>query len=147
MTERFLGQFSEYAYALLRIVVGLMFLFHGTQKLVGVPASRQSMPLDGLMTAAGVIEIIAGGMIVLGLYAGFAAFIASGEMAVGYFMVHQPNAPLPIQNGGELAVLYCFIFLYIATRGSGVLSVDSMMRRQNAPARATRSEVDVGRGV
>lgn len=143
MTERFLGQFSDYAYALLRIVAGLMFLLHGTQKLVGVPASPRAMPLDSLMTAAGVIEIVAGLMIALGLYAGFAAFIASGEMAVGYFMVHQPNAPLPIQNGGELAVIYCFLFLYIATRGSGVLSVDSMMRTQSAPSAASRSAIDV----
>ena len=143
MTERFLGQFSEYAYALLRIVVGLMFLLHGTQKLIGVPASPRTMPLDGLMTAAGAIEIVAGLMIAIGLYAGFAAFIASGEMAVGYFMVHQPSGALPIQNGGELAVIYCFVFLYIATRGSGVLSVDSMMRTQNAPAASSRSGVDV----
>ena len=143
MTERFLGQFSEYAYALLRIVAGLMFLLHGTQKLIGVPSSPRTTPLDGLMTAAGVIEIVAGLMIALGLYAGLAAFIASGEMAVGYFMVHQPNGPLPIQNGGELAVIYCFVFLYIATRGSGVLSVDSMMRKQNAPGAASRSAVDL----
>jgi putative oxidoreductase len=130
MTERFLGRYAAYAYALLRVVIGLMFLLHGTQKLVGFPASgKPSGPLDGLMTAAGVIEIVAGLMILIGLYAGLAAFIASGEMAVAYFMVHQPNGALPIQNGGELAVIYCFVFLYIAAQGSGILSVDSMARR------------------
>ena len=143
MTEKFLGRYSGYAYALLRIVVGLMFMLHGTQKLVGVPASgKPSGPVDGLMTAAGAIEIVAGLMILIGLYAGFAAFIACGEMAVAYFMVHQPMGALPIQNGGELAAIYCFVFLYIATEGSGVLSVDSLIARRDATRASDRSTAD-----
>jgi putative oxidoreductase len=81
------------------------------------------------MTVAGVIEIVAGAMIALGIFAGTAAFIASGEMAVAYFIAHIPKGMLPLQNGGEPALLFCFIFLYIASRGSGPLSIDAMMSR------------------
>lgn len=128
--ERFLGKYEPYVYALLRIVVGFLFLLHGTQKLLGFPPSgRPPAPLSGMIAAAGVIELVAGLLVLIGLFAGFAAFIASGLMAVAYFMAHQPQGVLPIQNGGETAVLYCFIFLYIAARGSGILSVDSLMNR------------------
>lgn len=127
-----LGKYSPYIYAILRIVAGLLFLIHGTQKLFSWPLAAP-MPLSGLTTVAAIVELVAGLMILLGLFAGIAAFIASGEMAVAYFMVHQPMGALPIQNQGELAVLYCFIFLYIAARGSGVWSVDSMITR-NPPA-------------
>lgn len=125
--EKFLGRYSPYIYALLRIVSGFLFLLHGTQKFFGFPPSgKPPMPLNAMMTAAGVIEIVAGLMILFGFFAGIAAFVASGEMAVAYFMVHQPMGSLPIQNGGEAAVLFCFIFLFIASRGSGVLSIDSL---------------------
>lgn len=127
--DRFFGRYSTYFYALLRIVVGLLFMLHGTQKLVGFPAAKAPMQLDGILTAAGIIELVAGAMIMLGLFAGIAAFIACGEMAVAYFMVHQPVGPLPIQNGGELAALYAFVFLYIASRGSGIWSLDSLIGR------------------
>ena len=128
MIDRYLGRFSPHAYALLRIVSGFLFLLHGTQKFFNFPPSgKPPMPLNTMMTAAGVIEIVAGTMILIGLFASLAAFIASGEMAVAYFMVHQPNGAFPIQNGGEPAVLFCFIFLYIATRGSGIWSVDSLL--------------------
>jgi putative oxidoreductase len=125
---RWLGKYSPYAYALLRIVAGLMFAMHGSQKLLGWPPSRNAMQLDSLTRVAGVIELVGGLMIALGLFASIAAFIASGEMAVAFFKVHfSEAAPLPIQNGGELAVLYCFLFLYIATHGSGTWSVDSLI--------------------
>ncbi|MFL6469057.1 MAG: DoxX family protein [Pyrinomonadaceae bacterium] len=129
MIERYLGRYSEYVYALLRIVAGFVFLLHGTQKLFGFPPSARPMELNAMMTVAGVIEIVAGLMILLGFLAGLAAFIASGEMAVAYFMVHQPIGALPLTNNGEPAVLLCFIFLYIAARGSGLLSVDSLLGR------------------
>ena len=129
MMERYLGRYQEYLYALLRIVAGFVFLLHGTQKLFGFPASARPMQLDAMMTAAGVIEIVCGLMILLGFLAGFAAFIASGEMAVAYFMVHQPIGALPITNNGEPAALLCFIFLYVASRGSGWLSVDAALGR------------------
>ena len=128
MIDRYLGKYANYIYAVLRIVSGFLFLLHGTQKFFNFPAgNKPPMPLNAMTTAAGVIEIVAGLMIMFGLFAGIAAFIASGEMAVAYFMAHQPQGALPIQNGGEPAVLFCFIFLYIAARGSGILSLDSLI--------------------
>jgi len=124
--NRVLGRYSEYVYAILRIVVGFLFVLHGTVKLFGVPILA-SGPIGALGTTAAVIELVAGLLIVFGFFASFAAFLASGEMAVAYFITHfKSDAPLPIQNGGELAVLYCFIFLYIAAKGSGVWSIDSL---------------------
>lgn len=127
--DRFFGRYSTYFYALLRIVAGFLFMIHGTQKLLGFPPAGSPVPLNTLVTAAGIVELITGLLIMIGLSAGIAAFIACGEMAVAYFMVHQPMGPLPIQNGGELAALYAFIFLYVAARGSGIWSVDSLMGR------------------
>ena len=128
--ERWLGRFSETAYTLLRIVAGLMFACHGSQKLFGFPGDgKGGAPIASMMGAAGVIELVGGLMIALGLFAGFAAFLASGEMAVAYFMVHAPNGFWPLLNKGELAALYCFLFLYIATRGSGPYAVDAAFRR------------------
>ena len=133
MIDKYLGKFSPQFYALLRIVAGFMFFLHGTQKFFSFPPSgKPPMPLNALMTVGGAIEIIAGLMVMIGLFAGLAAFIASGEMAVAYFMVHQPMGPLPIQNGGELAAIFCFVFLYIAATGSGVWSVDSALRNASA---------------
>jgi putative oxidoreductase len=126
--EKFLGKYSSYIYAILRIVAGFLFMQHGTQKLLGFPPSgKPPMPLNGLMMTAGVIELVAGLLILIGLFASIAAFIASGMMAVAYFTAHQPGGALPIQNGGELAALYSFLFLYIAAVGSGTLSVDSIL--------------------
>ena len=119
-----LGRFEPQAYALMRIVSGLLFLFHGLQKLFGWYGG-QKVELMSQMGAAGIIEVVGGTLIMIGLAASPAAFIASGEMAFAYFTAHQPNGTWPIQNQGELAALYAFIFLYIATRGSGVLSVDA----------------------
>ena len=126
--ERFLGKYSDYFYAILRIVAGLLFAMHGSQKLFGWPGNKPTVEIASQMGIAGVIELVCGLMIALGLLAGFAAFLASGEMAVAYFMMHAPQAPWPILNQGELAVLYCFLFLYIASRGSGRLSVDSVRK-------------------
>jgi putative oxidoreductase len=128
--ERWLGRFSEVAYTLLRVVAGLMFACHGSQKLLGFPPGVQGpAPLASVLGLAGVIELVAGLMIALGFFAGFAAFLASGQMAVAYFRVHAPEAFWPILNQGELAVLYCFVFLYIASRGSGRYAVDAAFRR------------------
>lgn len=127
--ERFLGRYASYIYALFRIVVGFMFMLHGTQKLFAWPPSgKPGGELAGLMLVAAIIEIACGLLVLIGFFASLAAFIACGQMAVAYFMVHQPGGAFPIQNGGELAVLYCFAFLYIAARGAGVWSVDSLMR-------------------
>ena len=129
--ERVLGRYSSYIYAILRIVVGFSFMLHGTQKLFGWPPSAQpggGGPAEGLMLVAGIIELVCGALVMVGFFTSFAAFIASGMMAVAYFMAHQPQGALPASNGGDAAVLYCFIFLYMAARGSGIWSVDSVAR-------------------
>lgn len=131
---RVLGRYSSYAYAVLRLVMGFMFALHGAQKLFGWPPSNKpAAELTGLVLAAGIIELAGGIMIMVGFFASFAAFISSGTMAVAYFMAHQPQGPLPIQNGGELAVVYCFVFLYIASKGSGMWSIDSVIRAGKEP--------------
>jgi putative oxidoreductase len=127
--ERWLGRYSEVVYALMRMVVGLLFACHGAQKLFGV-FGGQNIPSSPLMVTAGMIELIGGGLVALGLWAGYAAFVASGHMAVAYFMMHAPGGFWPIANKGEPAVLFCFIFLYIASRGSGRLSVDALTKRR-----------------
>ena len=106
-----------------------MFAMHGTQKLFGWPGGGDTVELASLMGLAGIIEFVGGLMIAFGLFAGWAAFIASGEMAVAYFKAHASEALWPILNNGELAVLYCFLFLYMAARGAGVWSVDAAMGR------------------
>jgi putative oxidoreductase len=125
--ERFLGRYSEVIFTALRLVAGLMFAVHGAQKLFGAFGS-QKVPLASLMGLAGVIEFVGGLLIAIGLFASWAAFIASGQMAAAYFMAHAPAGFLPPLNKGETAVLYCFLFLYIAARGPGRYSVDASMR-------------------
>jgi len=124
---RFLGRYADVLYGVLRIVAGLLFLCHGGQKLFGWFCGDKVA--DPMMMAAGVIELVGGLLIAIGLFTSIAAFLASGEMASAYFIAHAPHSPIPIVNHGELAVLYCFLFLYMAARGSGRLSVDSARRR------------------
>jgi putative oxidoreductase len=125
--QKVLGRFSPYIYAVLRIVVGLAFAQHGAQKLFGVLGGN-AVELMSQRGLAGIIEFVGGIMIALGLFTSPVAFLASGEMAWAYFQAHAPRGFWPIQNGGELAVLYCFIFLYFAAVGSGKLSVDSIRK-------------------
>ena len=129
MSKAVLGRFEPHTYALLRFMSGLLFIFHGTQKLFGWPGNRPPAELMSLRGLGGIIEVFGGAMIALGLFAGFAAFIASGMMAVAYFMSHAKDDFLPIVNKGELAVLYCFVFLYISARGSGIWSLESLLSR------------------
>ena len=126
--ERVLGRFSPQLYALMRIVVGLLFACHGAQKLFGVLGGPQ-MALASRMGLAGVIEFFGGLFIAIGFLTGIAAFIASGEMAAAYFIAHFPHGVVPIRNGGEPVVLYCFVFLFIASRGAGIWGVDRASRR------------------
>jgi putative oxidoreductase len=115
--------------SLLRIVVGLLFLEHGTQKLFGFPSSPNPGPaLLSLMGIQAIIEVVGGILIVLGLFTRPVAFILSGDMAVAYFMSHFPNSFFPITNRGDAAVLYCFIFLYLAAAGGGPWSLDASRR-------------------
>lgn len=125
--DRFLGRYSEAIYAALRVIAGLMFAVHGAQKILGAFGGPKA-PLASLMGLAGVIELVGGLLIAIGLFTSWAAFIASGEMAAAYFMAHAPQGPLPPLNKGEAAVLYCFLFLYMAARGGGRYSLDATMR-------------------
>lgn len=121
------------ALSLLRILAGAMFTCHGGMKLLGwFGGMPHGMPLSPLLTVAGVIELVGGVLIFLGLATRPAAFIASGEMAVAYFTSHFPRGFWPIVNQGELAVLYCFIFLFLAATGAGPFSLDALFRRRRA---------------
>ena len=115
-------RFAPYVYAVFRFVCGSLFLFHGLQKF-GLLGGTM-VPLASLFGVAAVIELACGALVAIGLLTRPAAFLASGEMAVAYFMAHHPKGMLPIHNQGELAVLYCFAFLYIAARGAGRFGVD-----------------------
>jgi putative oxidoreductase len=124
--ERFLAGYASQAYALLRIVVGLLFFCYGAQKVFGLfgGIGGAPVPLASLLGVAGVLELILGALVTVGWLAGYAAFLASGEMAAAYFIAHFPQGFLPIQNHGEAAVFYCFVFLYMATQGAGIWSID-----------------------
>jgi putative oxidoreductase len=126
--QRILARLAPFFYAVLRLVAGLLFAMHGSQKLFGYPGAA-STPLISIAGLAGIIELIAGLMIMLGFRTRYAAFVASGQMAVAYFWRHSPQGFWPIQNRGELAVLYCFLFLYISAAGSGSFSVDGAKGR------------------
>ncbi len=123
----FFNKYSEPLYALLRIVVGVLFACHGAQKLFGALGGTQN--LQGRFLIAGIIEFAGGLLIALGLFTFLAAFISSGYMAVVYFVVHASHGFWPIVNHGELAVIYCFVFLYIAARGGGMISLDRQIWR------------------
>jgi putative oxidoreductase len=120
--EGIVRRFTEIVYSLMRIVVGFLFACHGAQKLFGVLGGRQELH-DVVGLLGGIIEFGAGIAVAIGLFTAIAAFIASGEMAVAYFKAHAPHGFWPIMNHGELAVLYCFVFLYISTRGDGNFSL------------------------
>jgi putative oxidoreductase len=126
-------RYAPQVYALFRIVVGFLFLFHGAQKILGMFGGMggTTAPMMSMPWFAGVIELVGGILVMIGLFTRIAAFICSGEMAAAYFMVHQPQGAWPILNQGELAALYCFAFLYIAARGAGICSADAAMRRSS----------------
>jgi len=119
------------ALSILRIVVALLFIEHGAQKLFGFPATAAN-GLPAMLTLswfAGVIELVGGVLVLLGLFTRPAAFVISGEMAFAYWMAHAPRGPFPILNGGDGAVLYCFVFLYIAVAGPGAWAIDRARER------------------
>ena len=125
MLARVRSTCEPYLYALLRIIAGLLFACRGAQKLFGVfggvgPPPGATVPLFSQMGLAGVIELVGGLLMTFGIFTSPVAFIASGEMASAYFLGHFPRGFWPIQNGGELAVLNCFLFLYIAAHGTGI---------------------------
>lgn len=118
----------------LRIVTGLMFMQHGAQKLFGVLGFAHPVALASLFGVAGVLELFGGALIVLGLFTRPVAFVLAGEMAVAYFWAHFPHGWFPIRNGGELAVLYCSIYLFLAANGGGAFSVDGWLARRKRKA-------------
>jgi len=128
--SRFLSSFNSQGYALMRSVVGFLFLWHGAQKLFGFPSPPPAGMPEFIIYVAGSIELVGGALVMAGFLTRWAAFICSGQMAVAYWMVHGRNALLPLQNHGELAALYCFVFLFISTQGSGIWSVDAAQNRQ-----------------
>jgi putative oxidoreductase len=132
MEFTWLSRWQPQLLAILRIVTALLFVEHATMKFFHFPAPLMPGPLPPLLLAAGVIEIVTSVLILLGLYTRIAAFIASGEMAVAYFMFHFPKGFWPTLNMGESAILFCFIFLYLAAAGAGPWSIDAA-RTRSAP--------------
>jgi putative oxidoreductase len=129
-----LSRWQPQLLALLRMVTGLLFVEHGTSKFFAFPVPFPVHPLPPMLMTAGAIELVCGLFVTVGLFTRLAAFIASGEMAVGYFMMHFPKSPWPVANMGDGAILFCFIFLYLAAAGAGAWSVDNA-RERNAPIR------------
>lgn len=118
----FMQRFGGPTYALMRIVSGFLFLWHGASKLLDFP--KPSGAPDWMIYTAGPIELIGGTLIMLGLFTRWAAFVCSGMAAAAYWMAHGPQGFFPIMNGGELAAFYCFVFLYISANGAGIWSID-----------------------
>lgn len=130
------SRFTPATLAALRVVTGLLFLSHGLVKLAGFPEGAQPglQPLASLMGVGAVIEVVTGALVLLGLFTRPAAFIASGQMAVAYWMFHAPSGFHPLLNGGEGAILFCFVFLFLSTAGPGAFSLDAALRRRTADA-------------
>ena len=117
--------------SVLRIMTALLFLEHGTQKLLGFPAAANPGPaLFSLLGVQGLLELIGGSLLLVGLFTRPVAFILAGDMAVAYFMAHAPRAFFPTLNGGDAAILYCFTFLYLAVAGGGVWSLDELLHQR-----------------
>jgi putative oxidoreductase len=124
-----LEKWRPYALSILRVVVALLFLQHGLQKFLGFPMAGP--PLNSLLILAATIETVGGLLLLIGLFTRWAALIMSGEMAFAYFMVHAQKSFYPVANGGDLAVLFCFVFLYLFFAGPGPLSVDHAVLQQD----------------
>lgn len=126
MVSELVAAWQQRLLSLLRVVVGLVFLQHGTEKLFGFPAVFPH--LSPLLWVAGIIETVGSILLILGLFTRYAAFIMSGEMAVAYFLAHLPRSPFPIVNRGDEAVLLCFVFFYLFVAGGGSISLDRAVR-------------------
>ncbi|MCY7281562.1 MAG: DoxX family protein [Sphingomonas bacterium] len=130
----FNDRYADQAKSLLRIVAALLFLLHGTSKLFGFPPSVMPQPEPGsLLWLGALLELIGGGLLVIGLFSRPVAFILSGEMAVAYFMFHAPKSPFPSVNAGDAAILFCFVFLYIAAAGPGPWAIDGPREEDEEP--------------
>jgi putative oxidoreductase len=128
-TNMFMARYESGIYAILRVVAGFLFLWHGSQKLLNFPPSGHEMPLY-IFLVAGPIEFIGGILVMVGLQTRWAAFLCSGLMAVAYWKGHGTSNILPLLNKGELAMLYCFLFLFISAKGSGIFSIDYFLHNR-----------------
>jgi len=124
----FMKPYEAQIYAAMRMVTGFLFLWHGTGKLLGFPEPPPADAPAFVIWVAGPIELVGGVLVMIGLFTSWAAFLCSGLMAAAYWLAHGTKDLLPAVNGGELAALYCFVFLFIAARGSGIWSVDAARR-------------------
>jgi|SRR6266404_7644628 putative oxidoreductase len=131
-----LNRFADTVYCIARLIIGLMFACHGGQKVLGFPAGGHG-GAEGLMLIGGIIELVCGFLIAFGLLTRIAAFFAAGEMAVGYFMMHAKMGFFPIVNKGELAVAYCWFFLFVLFYGPGRWSLDALMCKRKGAASAS----------
>jgi putative oxidoreductase len=134
----FYSKWTPHLLSVLRIAVGLLIIEHGSQKLLGFPPAQQaaSDSLSTLMWVSGGLEFFGGLLIILGLFTRPVAFLLSGELAIAYFMVHAPQGFFPLQNRGELAALYSFVFLFLAVAGDGVWSLDKLLWRRSSGTRS-----------
>jgi putative oxidoreductase len=124
----FLTKYETQIYTILRVAAGFLFLWHGSQKLFGYPSAIAGIPVH-IVIIGGSVEFFGGLFVMVGLFTRWAAFIASGEMAFAYWSSHGTTAILPFVNHGELAMLYCFLFLFIAAKGSGNFSIDQILKK------------------
>lgn len=125
-----LARWAPYALALLRIMTALLFIEHGTAKLLGFPASDMRPAFLTLGWIAGLMEIVGGGLVLVGFWTRATAFLLSGQMAVAYFMAHAPGSFFPLLTGGDAAILFCFVFFYIVFAGPGAWSLDAARSRR-----------------
>jgi putative oxidoreductase len=125
-----LSRFAPFLLSVLRIVAAALFLQHGTQKLLNVPDGHGTAPVFSQLWFAGVLEMFGGLLMLAGLFTRPVAFVLSGEMFIAYMIAHRPRGTLPIVNGGELAVLFCAIWLYVAAAGPGPASLDAIVRKR-----------------
>jgi len=129
--DRLEADWAPRVLSILRIVAALLFFEHGTAKLLGFPPSDHSPEVLSLSWIAGALELVGGALLIVGLFTRPVAFILAGEMAVAYWMAHAPKSAFPLLNGGDSAILYCFVFLYLAFAGGGPWSLDALRRRQS----------------
>jgi putative oxidoreductase len=127
-TTMFYSKYEPQLYSILRVITGFLFLWHGSQKLFGFPHIPYTPPLY-IILFGGTVEFFGGLMVMTGFLTSWAAFVCSGEMAYAYWFVHGTHAVLPLVNQGELAVVYCFLFLFISARGSGMFGIDRLLKR------------------
>lgn len=123
-----LAQYRPQALGVLRIMTALQFIEHGTQKLFNFPVGTHAGTLSGLPLAAGILEFVGGILLALGLFTRPVAFILAGEMAIAYFMAHMPRDFFPVNNSGDAAISFCFIFLYLVFAGGGAFALDNRAR-------------------